>query len=418
MESTVSIHDVRVGMFIHLDLGWMRHPFPLSSFRVTSEQQLQTLRELGLSRVRWEPERSLLDDGAEATVDITPATVPTEAIEDPAAERRAALAAQREGLRLLDRQYTEACSVLRDTSRIAGTHPLKAREDTEALARALLDKLLVDGDMCIRLLSCSVGDRAAAHGLNVAVVALLMGRSLGLTEAEMLDLGVAAMLHDVGKQALPTRIRHLDDAFTSAERKLYQTHVAQGVTLARQMGLAPGAQAILAQHHEHADGSGFPLQSRGDKIPFGARIVALVDRYDNLCNPALLAAAMTPHEALSLLFAQNRQRYDATILNSFIRMMGVYPVGSIVQLTDDRYAMVMGVNSSRPLKPRVMVHDPRTADNEALTLDLAGEPDLGIRRSLRAAQLPPATLAYLAPRDRLTYFFEAVPAAPEADDPS
>ena len=83
-----------------------------------------------------------------------------------------------------------------------------------------------------------------------------------------------------------------------------------------------------------------------------ARIVALVNRYDNLCNPPSLAKALTPHEALSLLFAQARSQFDATMLNAFIRMMGVYPAGSVVQLTDDRYALVMSVNSTRPLKPQ------------------------------------------------------------------
>ena len=83
-----------------------------------------------------------------------------------------------------------------------------------------------------------------------------------------------------------------------------------------------------------------------------ARIVALVNRYDNLCNPPVLAQALTPHEALSLLFAQARSKFDASMLNSFIRMMGVYPAGSVVQLTDERYALVMSVNSTRPLKPQ------------------------------------------------------------------
>ena len=88
-----------------------------------------------------------------------------------------------------------------------------------------------------------------------------------------------------------------------------------------------------------------------------ARIVALVNRYDNLCDPALPAHALTPHEALSLMFAQTRSKFDASMLNAFIRMMGVYPPGSVVQLTDDRFALVTNVNSTRPLKPRVLVYD-------------------------------------------------------------
>jgi hypothetical protein len=87
-------------------------------------------------------------------------------------------------------------------------------------------------------------------------------------------------------------------------------------------------------------------------------------------------------------------------------MMGVYPPGSVVQLVNDRYAMVVSVNSSRPLRPRVIVHDARVPRDEALILDLETVPELGIRRSLRPAQLPREALEYLSPRKRICYFFE------------
>ena len=108
-----------------------------------------------------------------------------------------------------------------------------------------------------------------------------------------------------------------------------------------------------------------------------------------------------------MLFAQAQSKFDASMLNSFIRMMGVYPAGSVVQLTDDRYALVMSVNSTRPLKPNVLVHDPKLPREEALHLNLMSMPDLGIRRSLKPSQLPADALAYLAPRPRVAYFFEA-----------
>ena len=178
------------------------------------------------------------------------------------------------------------------------------------------------------------------------------------------------------------------------------------------MGLGDQALMVLAQHHEHADGSGFPLKLGAERMTAAARIVALVNRYDNLCNPQVQARGMTPHEALALLFAQQRARFDAPVLNTFIRMMGVYPAGSVVQLTDDRFAMVISVNSSRPLKPRVLVHDPKVPRDEALFLDLETVPHLGIRRSLSADKLPTVARDYLAPRPRVNYFFEAMPAAP------
>ena len=114
------------------------------------------------------------------------------------------------------------------------------------------------------------------------------------------------------------------------------------------------------------------------------------------------------------MFAQGKHKFDATMLNAFIRMMGVYPPGSAVQLTDDRHALVVTVNSSRPLKPRVLVHDPGVPRDEALFLDLEAVPGVGIRRSLRDSQLPPASREYLAPAPRIAYFFE--PAEPTSHD--
>jgi hypothetical protein len=135
-------------------------------------------------------------------------------------------------------------------------------------------------------------------------------------------------------------------------------------------------------------------------------VVSLVNLYDNLCNPGNPAAAITPHEALSQMFAQMRSRFDAKILALFIRMMGVYPPGSVIQLSDDRYAMVVSVNSSRPLRPSIVIHDPYIPKDEALIIHLEDTPELNIRRSLKPLQLPKAAMDYLSPRQRICYFFE------------
>ena len=235
---------------------------------------------------------------------------------------------------------------------------------------------------------------------------MLMGRSFGLGTDEMMDIGVGALLHDVGKLDVVDRLRHDDEQMSTIERNHYREHVSLGVSQGKRMALSPGALLVLAQHHESADGSGFPLRLTQDRMSMASRIVSIVNRYDNLCNPPVVSRAMTPHEALSTLFSQHRSKFDGTVLNAFIRMMGVYPAGSLVQLTDDRHAMVVGVNSSRPLKPRVLIHDPDVPRDEALVINLEEQPNLGIRRSLGPSKLPAPALDYLAPRPRVCYFFE------------
>jgi len=418
MSHTVNVQELQVGMFVHLDLGWMSHPFPLSSFRITSAQQIETIRGLGLERLRWVPEKSDLADGAGLPAATEPAkpAAPETAEQTAARVRRDALARQRETSQLCESQYSEAGQAWREAYDRVQAQPAAARRDAEALTQALMDKMLIEGEMCIRVLNAASGDRATAHVMNVAVISMLMGRTFGLGDNDMTDLGMGALMHDVGKLDLPERLRHADERFTSVEMEAYREHVAKGIVQARRMELSAGATLVIAQHHESADGTGFPLRIGSERMSAAARIVALVNRFDNLCNPSVLSRALTPHEALSTMFAQSRSKFDATMLNSFIRMMGVYPAGSVVQLTDDRFALVVSVNSTRPLKPRVLVHDPHVPRDEALYLDLETVPDLGIRRSIRAAQLPPAALDYLAPRPRVAYFFEAASKVPELEE--
>jgi len=432
MSTTVAIDQLKVGMFVHLDLGWWAHPFALSSFLITSADQIATIRGLGLQRVRWSPEKSREEapattpaDGAQAPAEAGAATTDGQAganvvelpgHESPQLRLRAAVAAQRAADRLCHQQYSEAGRSWKEAADQVKSAPDAARNTTEGLARSLLDKMLIDGEVCIRTLSESLPDRAGAHALNVTVIAMLMGRVFGLTEQEMMDMGVGALMHDIGKLELPERLRHADPHFTQIEHSHYREHVAHGVLAGKAMGLSPGALLVIAQHHEMADGSGFPQRLNIDRMAAAARIVSLINRYDNLCNPVSVAHALTPHEALSLIFAQAKTKFDASMLNAFIRMMGVYPPGSLVQLTDDRYGSVVSVNSSRPLKPKVLVVDPKVPMDQALLLNLEGQPDLGIRRSLKASQLPPAAQEYLSPRPRVAYFFEpATATATEAE---
>lgn len=419
IQEFVDVAALRVGMFVYLDVGWLSHPFPRSSFRIASEEQIATIRSLGLKRLRWSSAQSELP-ATSAWVAPPPPPAPTAPMplaaegapgssqtrDEQRAERQRALAEQREALERCEQQFADATRDCKRVTELVSTQPLEAAAQAATLSKTLIDGMSGDRDLCIRLLTESAGDKASAHAMNVTVIALLMARAFGMTEADMLDLGIGALMHDIGKLELPERVRHREDHFSSAEARAYEEHVGHGVAHARRMALTPGATMVIAQHHEYADGTGFPHRLNTDRMSALARIVALVNRYDNLCNPYLAARALTPHEAVSLLFAQWRSRFDTAILGAFIKMMGVYPPGSTVQLTDDRYAMVVAVNSSRPLKPRVLVHDAGVPRDEALIVDLEHTDGIGIRRSLRPQMLPTATLNYLSPRPRVAYFFE------------
>jgi putative nucleotidyltransferase with HDIG domain len=418
----VDVHQLKIGMYVHLDVSWMAHPFATGSFRIASADQIATIQGLGVARVRWDPSRS--DAGLLAAVApagevaaATPALDPEAEMRTEAQRRhRALLAAQRASLASCEREFHAAAKEFRHITDTAHSQPDVARERSEGLVRGFLDKIEGAHDTCIRLLSEAVGDRNCTHSLNVTVVSMLLGRAMGLSDAELRDVGLGALLHDIGKTDLPDRVRWRDEHFTAAELQFYQEHVAHGVSLARKMKLSPQAMLVIAQHHEQADGKGFPQRLPAERISAAARIVALVNRYDTLCNPLNPAKGLTPHEALSLIFAQMKSRFDALTLSAFIKMMGVYPPGSVVELTDGRFALVVSVNSARPLKPRVVVHDARVAAEDALIVDLETQPDLGVRRSLKPLQLPRAALDYLSPRQRICYFFERAVDAADAGE--
>lgn len=411
----VSPDQLRHGLYIDLELGWMSHPFPTSSFKITSDQQIRTIRALGLQRVRFVPSRSdPPSDGAAPPIAAThtpavasdpdPLSAPASA-QQRRAQRQHQLDEQRHSLAQCDQQFGAAARRYQSVLALLHTQPSEAARQSQELVTGNVDELMGNGESAIRLLSEGMGDRASLHPVNVTVLCLLLGKALGLDSAGLRELGCAAFLHDIGKATLADRAR-LQTGPVAHDERASQEHVLLGVALGGPMALPTGVLRTIAEHHEHADGSGYPSQLQAEAISMPGRILGLVNRYENLCNPTRPSAAVTPHEALAMIFSRMQAWFDAPVLAAFIRMMGVYPPGSVVQLASERYALVVSVNSARPLKPRVIVHDPSIPLEQALILDLEQEGAPGIRRSIKPAGLPKAAMDYLSPRLRICYFFE------------
>ena len=406
-------------MFILLDVGWIRHPFPSSSFRLTSEVQIDMLRDLGLTTVHYVPAKSVLQDGLAPqgiTSDESASALPGDVASSAPPELVAAeysgisprdlrLAEQHRVLAQCDQRFVAALAACRKLVQAVGADPAQASSSSLALVDECIAQMLGEPEVALHLLSESAGERSALHAVNVMVLCLLLGRAQGMEASALQHLGLAALLHDMGKLNLPTYLAQPVPTWSEGDQERFEGHVGTSVALAERMQLSSAVLTAIAQHHETADGAGFPLRLLCEDMSQAGKILALVNRYDNLCNPPVSAEALTPHEALSVLFAQFQAHFDPQILNSFIRMLGVYPPGSIVQLLDDSYALVVSVNASRPLRPGVIVYQAHVPRLEALVLELENSPALGIRRSLRPAQLPREVLAYLSPRQRICYFF-------------
>jgi putative nucleotidyltransferase with HDIG domain len=426
-ENVISVDQLQVGVYVYLDVGWMRHPFTFNNFKIRDEDQLNTIRRLGLDQVRWDPLRSDLKPlPKSATTDGEPSSTQIEQIEqlepvvqaedDPLlAAKRARiqrLSEHRNRLSQVEAAFQSAANIVRGINKNIHAQPARTFSDASQLIEQVVDSLLAAPELTIQLMSEKPGNEDVYfHSLNVAVLSMTLGRELKLPAEIVRTIGLGALFHDIGLNEIPAKILNNPGPLSKAEREFREMHCHYGVEIAKKASLPSSVQKIIQQHHELFDGTGYPVGLKGEAIDTLARLVGLINAYDNLCNPVGNASGMTPHEALSYMFAQHRTRFDPRFLQAFIRFMGVYPPGSVVGLSNDALGLVIRVNSSRPLRPSIIVYDAGIPKSEAIILDLEEEPDINITRAIKPAQLPAAVYDYLSPRRRVSYYFDGASAA-------
>ncbi|TXH87774.1 MAG: HD-GYP domain-containing protein [Rhodoferax sp.] len=415
----VEAHQLRPGLYVVLDLPWFKHNFTLNQFKVRSDQQVRELRELRLERYRIDPSRS--DPEALASVAPQPlpepsvvsaeapvVSVPESPQEQARRERREALAQRQQHIANVERAFSKATATMKNLNRNLLAKPAETIGEMGDLVGQMVEAFLVCPEATLHVMGDKVGgEEVYFHSLNVSILAMMLAKDMGFDADSARDLGLGALLHDVGLMDIPDKVLTKDpDEYNNAERGLRQMHVEYGCTIAAKIGLTPSVMAIVAQHHEFIDGSGYPKRLLGDQMTEAARLVALVNYYDNLCNPVNVRKAMTPHQALSFIFAQRKTKFDAKALQLMIRSLGVYPPGSIVHLSNDMLGTVTAVNPKKPLRPWVLVYDEKVPKEEATLLNLEEVRDINISKSIPPGLLPPKALAYLNPRKRVTYFFD------------
>jgi putative nucleotidyltransferase with HDIG domain len=416
-----------VGAFVTLDLPWFKHSFTLNSFKVRSEHQVRELRALKLPRYRYDPQRS---DPAPSTVAVpTPAasedaTPPapdasgSQAPTDPALllqrQRQALIQQRRDSVDRVEKAFFKAGTVIKNMNKNIFLRPKETLQEMGLLVGELAAAFLESPDATLHVMGEKTGSEDVYfHSLNVAILSMMMAKETGLGPEIAREVCVGALLHDIGLNEIPDRIVKRSPAEASKpERNFRASHVELGVALGKKIGLSAQALAVLAQHHEFTDGSGYPKGLKLEEMTPGARVVSLVNYYDNLCNPIDISKALTPHEALSYMFAHCRQKFDMRALQLLIRSLGVHPPGSIVQLSNAAFGVVTCVNPKKPLRPTVLVYDEAVPKDEAITVNLEIETDLQILKSIRPALLSPKVAAYLNPRKRITYFFDGGGTAP------
>jgi len=412
MKHTVPVDRLQPGVFISITgLGWLDHPFLLNRFRIADVDQIKILRSLGLKEVEWDPERSTAQPLPEqqelaAEEDFSAAVIAS--MLDTKRDRTEKVRAQREGLARCERLYEQEATGVHDILRDLNSRPAESYGRAKATIGRMVGSLVGSQSIAIHLVNMKVKEPGMAqHAMNVAVLALLLGKAAGLDEEQMRLLGLGGLFHDIGKIEVPARVLR-NAQRTHAEEQFYQAHVGYGVKHASVIpDLATSVKNIIACHHEHWDGSGFPNRLQAAKIPRLARIVAIANRYDNLCNPFDLSTARTPGEAVAFMFKREAARFDPELLQIFVKSVGVYPPGCFVALNDGSIGLVVETNSKDLLRPLVMLYDPGIPRSEALLIDLR-EADAKIDSVLNPAKIPLEAVEYLAPRGRVDYYIEGV----------
>ena len=258
-------------------------------------------------------------------------------------------------------------------------------------------------EVLLHLLGDKQGEGPQFHALNVMTLSMLLGKAAGLGEQQLAELALGTLAHDIGKAKVPL---HILKAKTRAkhEEDFYRMHGAYGLELAKVSGVfGPVALSVIADHHEYLDGSGWPL-GKTNPGP-AARIAAVVDRYDRLCSPeSPEREALMPSEALARLFRTESAKFDQHLLKLLIKLLGVYPPGTLVRLNDESLGLVVSPGKDS-LRPNILIYSPEMPKQEAPTIDLAQVAELKIEEALRPSALPADVLQWMNPRQRLSYFF-------------
>ena len=223
-------------------------------------------------------------------------------------------------------------------------------------------------------------------------------------------LGMAAILHDIGKRQISDKILLKKEPLTARETAIYQTHVILGMNMLKDVSVPKKMLTLIGQHHEFADGSGYPKGLHCDEIDPLSHILIIANTYDNLCNPFNPADTKTPYEALSIMFAQQRHLFNQTILRRFIKCLGIYPPGSVVRLSDQQLATVLSTNPQQPLRPFIQIlQGPDDEDGDII--DLRETLELNIIQCLKPEQLPNLLQRMTRQKQRTSYFLEKVTSA-------
>ncbi|HDM8176649.1 TPA: HD-GYP domain-containing protein [Vibrio harveyi] len=409
----LTVDRIQPGLHIRLPLKWNDHPFLLNSFKIKDQEQVEMIRHLGVKFVYFNPEQSdasplpANQPQVEVTQDNT-LDLEAQKLWKEKQKRIEKLSAYRRRVIQCEKEFERSLARMRSVMTKIRNRPVDAVGEAQQLIDDIVDKLMCDDNVTLHLMNGkNEFEDIYFHSLNVAVIAMMIGRAKGYSAEQLKALSFAALFHDMGKIKIPTAILRKQVPLTEPESNYLKLHTKYGLDMANQIEDFPdSAKTVIAQHHELRDGSGYPEGLKGDEIDELAQVIIVANAFDNLCHTSIAAEQKIPYTALSHLYKNCKHLYKEDNLNILIKFMGVFPPGTVVQLSNNMVGLVISVNASHLLFPNVLVYDPAVPRTQAPIIDLASK-DIKIVNAIHPSKLPEKIKEYLNPRSRISYFFDS-----------
>ncbi len=352
--------QLRLGMYIQgFEGSWMDHPFWRSRFVLEEPKDLARVLASGVTGV-W-IDITLGDDVATGAVEARPAEPPPAA--PVQAEPEPTLATPQTPCSLRDEMARAAgiCLAARDEmTRMFAEVRMGRAVDTgvvRELVQDITESVMRNGSAIISLARLKTADNYTyMHSVAVCALMVSLGRQLKLSAAQIGDAGFAGLVHDIGKALVPMEVLNKPGRLTDDEFEQVKSHPRKGWQLLKDSGVIhPVALDVCLHHHERMDGAGYPDQLAGDQISLMARMGAVCDVYDAITSNRPYKAGWDPAESLSRMAKWTGGHFDPRVFQAFVRSLGIYPVGSLVKLNNEKLAVVIDQSPRSLLKPIVKV---------------------------------------------------------------
>jgi HD-GYP domain-containing protein (c-di-GMP phosphodiesterase class II) len=392
MLHTLKIYttDLEIGMFVSgLDRPWLETPFTMQGFRLESAEDIDRVRNY-CEWVFVDARKSRQDDSVllhKVRTERPP--VPLERIFvgrhlKPYKTTSEWKAESAQAWLVLDSLLDDVNEIFDHVSDGGTLNVIRLKKSVDPV----VESMTRNPDACIWLGRLKQHDQYAyQHSLSTSIWAVALGRQLGLPRRDLRSLAIGGMLMDVGKLRVDSKLLKAARPLNEEESRQVRSHIAHGVDILAESGIInQDVVDMVAHHHERFDGSGYPQGLAGDEIPPFARIAAIVDTYDAVTSNRSHAPAISPSNAIRMLYRARNAEFQAELVEVFIQAVGVYPAGTIVELSSGEVGVVVSEYRTRRLKPKVMVVlDPKkirlpepkmvdllqqTEDEEAVPLDI------------------------------------------------